>query len=66
MLVEETVTIVIQVNGKVRSKIDVPVDITEDKLKELALADEKLRPWLQDKPARKIIIVPNKLVNIVV
>ncbi len=66
MLVEETVTIVIQVNGKVRSKIDVPVDITEDKLKKIVLADDKLKPWLQDKPARNIIIVPNRLVNIVV
>jgi leucyl-tRNA synthetase len=66
MLVEGNATIVIQVNGKVRSKIDVPVGITEDELKELVLADDKLRPWLQDKPARKIIIVPDKLVNIVV
>ena len=66
LLVEENVTIVIQINGKVRSKLDVPVGITEDKLKELVLADEKLKPWLKDKPAKKIIIVPDKLVNIVV
>ncbi|MFA5287527.1 MAG: leucine--tRNA ligase [Candidatus Omnitrophota bacterium] len=66
MLVEESVTIVIQVNGKVRLKIDLPVGIAEDKLKELVLADDKLKPWLQDKPARKIIIVPDKLVNIVI
>jgi len=65
LLVEENVTIVIQINGKVRSKIDVPVGISEDKLKELVLADDKLRSWLQDKPAKKIVIVPNKLVNIV-
>jgi leucyl-tRNA synthetase len=65
MLVEGNATIVIQVNGKVRSKIDVPVGIAEDKLKELALADEKLKQWLQDKPARNIIVVPNKLINIV-
>lgn len=65
LLVEENVTIVIQVNGKVRSKIDVPSGISEDKLKELVLADPKLRLWIQDKPIRKFIIVPQKLVNLV-
>ncbi|MGD0336904.1 MAG: leucine--tRNA ligase [Candidatus Omnitrophota bacterium] len=66
MLVEETVTIVIQVNGKMRSKIDVPAAISEDELKKLVLADLKLAPWLQGKPAKKIIIVPQKLANIVI
>jgi len=66
MLVEENVTIVIQVNGKVRSKIDVPSDISESKLKELVLADEKLAHWIQGKPVRNFILVPKKLVNIVV
>jgi leucyl-tRNA synthetase len=66
MLVEEIVTIVIQVNGKVRSKIDVPADIPEDKLKELVLADEKLQPWLQGKAVKNFIIVPKKLVNLVI
>jgi len=66
MLVEETITIVIQVNGKLRSKIDVPADISEDKLKNLVLADEKVKPWIQNKPIKSLIIVPKKLVNIVV
>ncbi|PIS33413.1 MAG: leucine--tRNA ligase [Candidatus Omnitrophica bacterium CG08_land_8_20_14_0_20_41_16] len=65
MLAEETVTIVIQVNGKVRSKIDVPNDIDEAKLKELVLADAKLAPWIQNKPLKNFILVPKKLVNIV-
>jgi len=64
-LVEDIVTIVIQVNGKVRLKIQVPSDISEDKLKELVLAEEKLKPWLQNKPAKNFIIVPKKLINIV-
>ena len=63
---EETVTIVVQVNGKVRSKIDAPRDIAEPRLKELVLADEKLTPWLQGKQVKSIIVVPFKLVNIVV
>ncbi len=66
MLIEESITIVIQVNGKVRSKIDVPPDISEDKLKELVLADEKLKPWIQNKPIKNFIIVPKKLVNLVI
>jgi leucyl-tRNA synthetase len=66
MLAEEIVTIVIQVNGKVRAKIDVPVDIAEDKLKELVLVDEKIKPWIQGKPIKNFIVVPQKLVNLVV
>jgi leucyl-tRNA synthetase len=66
MLIEETVTIVIQVNGKLRSKIDVPADISEEALKQKVLADEKLKPWIQGKPVKNFIIVPQKLVNIVV
>ncbi|MFH1191840.1 MAG: class I tRNA ligase family protein, partial [Candidatus Omnitrophota bacterium] len=66
LLVEENVELVIQINGKVRSKIEVPSDISEDKLKELVLQNEKLIPWLEGKPPKKIIVVPQKLVNIVV
>ncbi|MBU1869811.1 MAG: class I tRNA ligase family protein, partial [Candidatus Omnitrophica bacterium] len=66
LLVEQTVTIVLQVNGKVRSKIDVPADISEDKLKELILQDDKLKTWIQDKPIKKFIAIPKKLVNLVV
>ena len=66
MLVEENITIVIQVNGKVRSKIEVPAGITDEKLKELVLGDEKVKPWLEGKTARNIVIVPKRLVSIVV
>jgi len=66
ILIEENILIVIQVNGKVRSKIEVPADISEDKLKKLVLADEKLKPWIQNKPLKKFIIVPKKLVNVVI
>ncbi|MFA5724773.1 MAG: leucine--tRNA ligase [Candidatus Omnitrophota bacterium] len=66
MLVEDNLIIIIQVNGKVRSKITVAADISEDKLKEIVLADKGLIPWIQDKPIKKFILVPQKLVNIVV
>lgn len=65
MLVEDSLTIIIQVNGKLRSKIDIPAEISQDELKTLVLADEKVKSWIQDKPIRNFIIVPKKLVNIV-
>jgi len=66
LLVEENVELVIQINGKVRSKIEVPRDISEDKLKALVQKDEKLILWLDGKTPKKIIVVPQKLINIVI
>ncbi len=58
--------IVIQVNGKVRSRITVPADATNDEIKALALADERAQTFIADKEIRKVIVVPKKLVNVVV
>jgi len=66
LLQEKLVTMVIQVNGKLRSKVEVSTDISEDKLKELVLADEKLKPWIKDLSIKNFIVVPQKLVNIVI
>jgi len=66
LLIEENVELVIQINGKIRSKIQVPRSISEDKLKELVLKDEKLAAWLEGKPPKKFIVVPQRLVNIVI
>ena len=66
LLIEENVELVIQVNGKVRSKIEVPLNISEDKLKELVFKDEKLSVWLEGRQLKKFIVVPQKLVNIVI
>ncbi|MFC2049592.1 leucine--tRNA ligase [Chloroflexota bacterium] len=63
---EKEVTLVIQVNGKVRDKVTVPVSITEAEAKELALSRERVKAYLKDKEAAKIIYVPQRLVNIVV
>ena len=64
-LVEEEVEVVIQVMGKVRSKISVAKDISKEALEEEALANEKVQPWIEGKTVRKVIVVPGKLVNIV-
>lgn len=66
LLVEENITIVIQVNGKVRGSIAVNKDMPEDKLKTACLNDESVKKWLKDSAVRKIVVVPGKLVNIVV
>ena len=66
ILAEKEEEIVLQVMGKVRSRISVPVDIGQDALKELALQDGKVRQWTEGKKIQKIIVVPHKLVNFVV
>jgi leucyl-tRNA synthetase len=63
---EEQITLVVQVNGKVRDRVTAPVDISDDDAKELALASEAVGKYLEGKPPRKVILVPGKLVNIVV
>ncbi|MFS0674411.1 leucine--tRNA ligase [Ornithinibacillus sp. 179-J 7C1 HS] len=64
-LVEDEVEIVIQVMGKVRSKINVSKDIGKDDLEKLALEDEAIQEWIAGKTIRKVVVVPGKLVNIV-
>ncbi len=63
---EKTIILVIQVNGKVRDKIKVEADIIEEKAKEIALSQEKIKKWVQDKDIKKTIFVPKKLINIVI
>ena len=66
LALEEELTIVIQVNGKLRSRITVSADESEEKIKELALADEKTQKFIDGVKVVKVITVPKKLVNIVV
>ena len=63
---EEEVTLVIQVNGKLRDRVTVPVSITEAEARELALGREKIKAYVKDNNVTKIIYVPQRLVNIVV
>jgi leucyl-tRNA synthetase len=63
---ENEITLVIQVNGKVRDRISVPADIGDEEAKEKALASEAVRRFLEGKEPRKVIVVPGRLVNIVV
>ena len=65
MLRESTLTVVVQVNSRVRSKLRVPADIEEEELKRLARSDEQVLPWLAGKNIKNVIVVPGKLINIV-
>lgn len=64
-LVEDEIEVVFQVNGKVRSKANVARDLGKDELEKVALADEVIQEQIAGKTVRKVIAVPNKLVNIV-
>jgi len=63
---EEIVTLIIQVNGKVRDKIEVEVDIPEEEARKLAFSREKVQNWISGKEIKKVIFVPGKLINIVI
>ena len=65
-LTEDKVTIVVQVNGKLRSRFEAPKDLAEEKLRQMALEDEKAAKFTAGKKIRKLIVIKNKLVNIVV
>ncbi len=64
-LARDEVTIVVQVDGKVRSRVQMEVDAVEELVKARALADEKVQPWIAGRRVATVIVVPGRLVNIV-
>ncbi len=64
-LAREQVEIVVQVDGRVRSRLEVPVDLAEEGLKARALAEGKVRAWLEGREVERVVVVPGRLVNIV-
>ncbi|MGI6392694.1 MAG: leucine--tRNA ligase [Candidatus Izemoplasmatales bacterium] len=65
-LLQDKIEIVINVNGKIRDKVMVPVDMDEAELIKLALAQPKIQEWIKNQTIKKTIVVKNKLVNIVI
>ena len=63
---DEMVTIVLQVNGKVRDRFEVPVGLSDTEIQDTALASEAVQKYLEGRPPKKVIVVRGKLVNIVV
>ena len=66
LLIEDEVEIVIQINGKLRDRMKMPIVATEEELKAVALSNPKVQDRIAGKAVRKVIVVPKKLVNIVV
>lgn len=65
LTVDSSVKQAVQVNGKVRDVIEVPVDADKDAVEKLAMASDKIQKFIEDKTVRKVIVVPGKIVNIV-
>ena len=64
-LARKEVTLVVQVDGKVRSRLQVDVDAPEERVQRLALADDKVQPWVRQRAVERVVVVANRLVNIV-
>ena len=65
MIVEDMVTLVIQVNGKVRDRLEMPAGTSKEEAEQSALAAPKVQSYLEGRQIRKVIVVPERLVNIV-
>jgi leucyl-tRNA synthetase len=66
LLIEDEVTIAVQVNGKLRDTLTAAKGLPREEVEALALASEKVARQLEGKPPRKVIVVPDRLVNIVI
>jgi len=65
-LVQDSIEIVVQVNGKLRGRVSVSATADDEQIRAAALADEHVQKWLEGKPVRKVIVVKGKLANVVV
>jgi leucyl-tRNA synthetase len=66
LLTEYTVTVVVQVNGKLRAEVNVPLPTSQDEVATAAQANEKVIPYLKDKTVTRVVYVPQKLINFVI
>ena len=66
LLIDDSVTLPIQINGKRRAEISVPKDMPAAEVEKLALADEDVIKFLAGQPVKKIIVVPGRIINVVV
>ncbi|MBI2041866.1 MAG: leucine--tRNA ligase [Candidatus Nealsonbacteria bacterium] len=66
LIEEEKINLIVQINGKVRDKIEAPSGISEKEASDLVIGNEKIKKWLQGKEIKKIIFVPGKLINLVI
>ena len=62
---EDLITLVVQVNGKVRDRLEIPAGTSKEEAEQSARVAPKIQPYLEGKQIRKVIVVPDRLVNIV-
>ena len=62
---DETITLVVQVNGRLRDRIEVPADVSEEDARSVALKSDRIRQFTEGKTVRRVIYVPGRLVNVV-
>ncbi|MEL7534447.1 MAG: class I tRNA ligase family protein, partial [Bacteroidota bacterium] len=65
-LVEDSITMPVQINGKVRTKLSVPADASKEDVEAIAMANATVQQWLEGKTPRKVIVVPGRIVNVVI
>ena len=65
-LVRNEIELMLQVNGKLRGKITVAADAGKDVIEQIALASPEVQKFMEGKPAKKVVVVPGRLVNVVV
>ena len=63
---EEAISLIVQINGKTRDRIEVAADLPDEELRAVALVSDKVARWLDGQTPRQVIVVRGKLVNIVV
>jgi leucyl-tRNA synthetase len=66
MLVQNTIIMPIQINGKRRAEISVPADMPASEVEKLALADDAVVKYLAGQPVKKLIVVPGRIINVVI
>ncbi len=66
LIQEELVTVVCQINGKIRARMELPADLPKEELEKLVLEQERIKKLTEGKQVAKVVVVPNKLVNVVV
>jgi leucyl-tRNA synthetase len=66
LLKEKRIQLIVQINGKVRDRFEVDSDISQEKATELTLKRENVKKWLLGQTIKKVVFVPNKLINIVI
>jgi leucyl-tRNA synthetase len=65
LIIDDTLTLIIQVDGRVRDRVMVPRDIADQDARRVALKNERVQHYLNDRPPVKVVVVPGKLVNVV-